>query len=200
MVRKPEEYPWSSYRSYIGEDSPPPWINIDWILKKHGTQERAARKNYQAFMEAGMDNPDEYPSEEIIGRAILGDREFVEEVVSATGEERRLGKPSALRFLREIPDMESLTRAVQEFYGIPRMASAQGKDDSRTWRAREMLIWLAKERTVAYNREIASAVGTISRSSIPHQLRRTRSKLGRTPGILEKWQKEGDDILSRLKS
>lgn len=199
MVVKPEDYSWSSYRSYIGEDDPPPWLNIDWLLKRHGTQEREARKKYQAFMEAGMDNPDEYPSEEAIGRAILGDKKFIEEVVSATGEERRLGKPSALRFLQGIPDLESLTRAVQDFYGVSRLSSAPGKDDSRAWRAREMLIWLAKDSTVASNREIAAVVGGSSRSSIPHQLRRTRSRLGRNPEILKQWQKEGGDILIRLK-
>jgi hypothetical protein len=34
MVGKPEDWPWSSYQSMIGEATVPKWLDMDWLLSQ----------------------------------------------------------------------------------------------------------------------------------------------------------------------
>lgn len=36
IVKKPEEYTWSSYRSYAGKEEKPKWLNVGWLLEEYG--------------------------------------------------------------------------------------------------------------------------------------------------------------------
>jgi len=46
MVKRPEQWVWSSYRAVIGQADRPPWLHIDWILGQfdYSTVSRAVKK------------------------------------------------------------------------------------------------------------------------------------------------------------
>ncbi len=53
ITQNPSRYPWSSYPAYLGVAPTPRWLSLQPTLGLFG--ERAARKRYQAFVEAGVD-------------------------------------------------------------------------------------------------------------------------------------------------
>lgn len=198
-VRRPEDYRWSSYRSYVGEVKSSPWLNVEWILKRYGREQREAQVSYRAFTEERMRDPECYPSEETVGGTVLGDRDFVRKVVKATGNEERQGKPSVQRYLGRMPPLEVICHEVCTFYGVDGFSSGNRKEGSRRRRARAMFIWLAREKTTAQNRMLAQLTGISSRSAISHQLHRTTTKIRKSPSLMEQWQKESNAILSAIR-
>lgn len=61
-VKTAEEYPWSSYRCYVGIEVTPPWLNTEWILRKYGANIRVSRRRYRAFVIRGMGGGGSYLS------------------------------------------------------------------------------------------------------------------------------------------
>ena len=47
MVAKPEQYPWSSYRSYIGQCTTLAWLKTDFILDYFGRKAPDAKNSYR---------------------------------------------------------------------------------------------------------------------------------------------------------
>ena len=52
LVKRPEEYLWSSYRSYLS-DHPPGWLNVNYVLSYFGNHLRS--KKYKDYLEEGVD-------------------------------------------------------------------------------------------------------------------------------------------------
>jgi putative transposase len=46
----PESHPWSSYRDYIGEREPPPWLETQLVLGLFGTDTKESRQGYRAYV------------------------------------------------------------------------------------------------------------------------------------------------------
>ena len=53
----PEEHGWSSYRSYIGEEKVPAWLNRDRILSRYGTGVEKAQRRYRSDVEGAVPRP-----------------------------------------------------------------------------------------------------------------------------------------------
>ncbi|MDF0674187.1 MAG: hypothetical protein P0120_07565 [Nitrospira sp.] len=56
-IRKPDTYPWSSYRTTTGLVSVPPFLTVDWLLSQFGHQRAAAQRKYRAFVAEGIGHP-----------------------------------------------------------------------------------------------------------------------------------------------
>ena len=53
MRLRPEEYRWSSYRSYVGKRKPPEWLYRDFILDYFAGAKPLAEKRYQESLVSG---------------------------------------------------------------------------------------------------------------------------------------------------
>src|SRR5712691_8142515 len=88
MVRKPEQYLYSSHRKYLGLEAPG-IVDLDPVLRHFGVKKALARERFGQFVMAGIKHGhrDEfYAAEE--GR-ILGSEEFVDATIHRIGETRR---------------------------------------------------------------------------------------------------------------
>ena len=56
LVTRPDQWPWSSHRAYLGLDAPRPFLSTDWILAAFGALQ--ARAAYACFIDDGMTRPD----------------------------------------------------------------------------------------------------------------------------------------------
>src|SRR6266581_1819550 len=56
ITAKPEEYRWSSYRVYIGENKATDWLKTEFILGYFGGKAPAAQKKYREFVEDIVDS------------------------------------------------------------------------------------------------------------------------------------------------
>jgi hypothetical protein len=50
LCTSPSEWPWSSYRAFVGEAPTPPFLTVDWLLARHGETRELARARYAEFV------------------------------------------------------------------------------------------------------------------------------------------------------
>jgi REP element-mobilizing transposase RayT len=50
LCRAAEDWRWSSYRSAIGLDRPPPFLTLDWLLGQFGSDRARARERLRSFV------------------------------------------------------------------------------------------------------------------------------------------------------
>ena len=78
------QYPWSSYRSYIGQDKALDFVDYEPMLAGMGGKSRVRTKRYREFIEAGLAEEDEDFKDALKAspRSIGGDsfREWVDEI------------------------------------------------------------------------------------------------------------------------
>ena len=102
IVAKPEEYRWSSYRSYIGQCQLPAWLKTDFILGYFGKNTKEAMGNYLRFVNDCLDREYISPLKRSVAAAILGSAEFIAAIEEEYLRER---KPD-----RNLPELRKLSR------------------------------------------------------------------------------------------
>ena len=122
MVSQANEWAWSSYGAIVGLESPPTWLETDWILGQFGEQRARARARagYAAFVAEGIDQPSVW--NRLRHQVFLGSDGFAECHRDACGplerlrevpraQRRALAKPLAV-FAREHPERrDAMARA-----------------------------------------------------------------------------------------
>jgi len=108
MVRRLEQWLWSSYRASCGQAAKPDWLQVDFVLSQFGAQRARAVAKYIAFVHEGAGLPSVWG--QLRGQVYLGSAAFVGKMQSLVDK-----KPS----LTEIPRAQRrvLTRALADFAG-----------------------------------------------------------------------------------
>lgn len=76
MVKSLEDWRWSSYPFFMEQETPPPWLDTEWLLSQFGSQRSAAITGYRQFVMAGKGLPS--PLEKTRHQLLLGDDAFAE--------------------------------------------------------------------------------------------------------------------------
>ena len=87
LVRRPEQWAWSSYAGYRDPRRAQPWVAHEAMLRAWQGQRggRDPRGAYVRFVEAGLANPPPSPFREAIGGWILGSERFVSRLRGLAG-------------------------------------------------------------------------------------------------------------------
>ncbi len=118
MVARPEEYRWASYRSFIGEEESPKWLNARFILESFGDEGANAGKKYRRFVEDALGSDEQSPLQATIASIILGSTAFVEEISAAhVGAKQADRSVPALRALKGRPMLDEIVAAVRAVVG-----------------------------------------------------------------------------------
>lgn len=113
MVPKPEDFPWSSYRSYVGQDNGPEWLKKEFIHGYFDKKIADARRKYRSFVEEIIGAEYESPLKGTFGTAILGTTGFVEMVTATHLVTREVERDvPALRQFTARPTLEKIQAAV----------------------------------------------------------------------------------------
>jgi REP element-mobilizing transposase RayT len=120
-TRKPDTYPWSSYRASAGLAAAPAWLSVDWLLSQFGKQRPAAQRKYRAFVAEGIGQPS--PWEQVQGQVLLGSEQFVERLQPGLRDKRPL---------REIPRKQRFASrpALARLFGARTMADRRRRNDA----------------------------------------------------------------------
>lgn len=87
MVRRLEDWPWSSYWAMVGAVPKPDWLTTDWLLSQFGKRRNIAMKRYRQFvMDGGQHELNMWSN--LKGQIYLGDEMFVSTVQKRIGKER----------------------------------------------------------------------------------------------------------------
>jgi hypothetical protein len=78
MVRRAQDWPWSSYRATAGLGEPAACLTTDWVLAGFGDTRASAQERYRGFVREGKGQPS--PWEWLKNQIYLGDDAFVEDM------------------------------------------------------------------------------------------------------------------------
>ena len=157
IVRRAEEYPWSSYPGYVRARRAVAWVSYDAVLSEFDRDPSAARRAYARFVRAGVEQPPRSPFAEAVGGLLLGSEKFVARMRRLVSDQ----PPDAgLPELRQLRSRPSLCRIAEEVAGHFGHDSADWQPGRRVDDAsRAMAAYLARRRFGYSAREVAAALG-----------------------------------------
>ncbi len=199
IVKKPQDYQWSSYRIYSGGTKDSAWLKWDWLSEYFGPEAREARARYREFVEALSDKPPPYPTDEIVAQAILGSEEFVIKIKSMLSKKAKPNEATGLKYLMIEISLDDLYNMVCLYYGINGLTGPVGEKMSLQRRARKSFIYLAREFTPASNVEIAGFLTDITASGVSHQYARMKRELQENGSVMAICTEEFSKILSHVR-
>ena len=90
MVHSAIDWPWSSYRATVGEQSKPSWLNTDWLLAGFAQRKLIAIEKYKQFVSEGKGQPS--PWEQLKNQIFLGDEKFVQAMQNQVEMDKELSE------------------------------------------------------------------------------------------------------------
>ena len=193
IVEKPEDYPYSSYKSYIArkkEDI----VYRDLVLGIVSKGRTDARRSYQLFIERGIGEADQNPLKEVYGGCILGRKRFIKEALGrlkdGIGAKEEISRRKELQFFHECDEIIDI---VSEQLEVPRDELFR----KRGW-GRDLTIHLMKKYSGMTNKEIGRLVGGLSYSAVTRARERFLEKTKKDRGLRKKAEKISA-ILSNVK-
>lgn len=124
MVKEPQAYRWSSYRSTLGLDPVPPCLSIEWLLSQFAKTKPVARQRYANFVLAGIGQAS--PWKALKGQVLLGSEAFIETmapqlkatetVLEIPKRQRRLHRPTLKRLFAGVDSKASRNQAMAQAY------------------------------------------------------------------------------------
>ena len=167
------DYRWSSYRAYVGLDSPPSWLTTGFILNALGRRNR--HKRYAAFVaEASDEAVTAFYSKSRID-PVLGEAEFKANVLA--GQALDIDRPE-LRAARTRPSLAQIVETTCRRFGV---------EEGEIWRvtrgkgvtspARAVAMYLCQEHAAMRLSEIAELFGLASYASAGSGIRNLKRRL-----------------------
>ena len=136
LVRKPEQWEWSSYRSTAGLTRVPDWLNVEWTRSQFGSGS-AAVEAYRRFVAERV--PEGSPLKGTIGQIYLGGESFRARVRERIG--RKAADGEFPRTQRLPPTVDALVAATAREFQV----TAAELRERRPTEARMAFAYLAQE-------------------------------------------------------
>jgi REP element-mobilizing transposase RayT len=115
MVTRPEEYKWSSYRSYIGLDKAADWLKTDFILGYFGDKGSNAQSRYRKFVEDLLGIEYDSPLKATVASTLLGSEDFVRDISGKhLGEKQSERSMPAVKALASRPSMDRIISTIKD--------------------------------------------------------------------------------------
>ena len=119
MVKTPLEYPWSSYRYFIGKDKKPQWVTTEFVLGDFGGEGRIGFRRYREYVERGETKELRNPFKSVIASTFLGGKDFINRIRMEYLEKKKIDKrniPAIKRVLKG-PSLEAIEKGVVKRLG-----------------------------------------------------------------------------------
>ena len=193
LAKRPEEYPYSSYRSYITREKEE-IVHRDRIWDMICGDGRNGAQKYRRFVEEVLGKDMESPLKKVYGGVILGEDKFIRDVLRRMeGRDVRRQDISYRRQLKVTKDVEEIIHAICSYLNVTRDVILEEKREFRN-----IAICLSKKYTGLTNREIGSLFGGISYSAITRVYQRFGEKILKNRDLRKQIEDIGN-ILSNVK-
>ncbi len=108
IVKRPEDWRWSSYISTVGIKRPPEYLTVGWIFGQFGSNRKKAKKSYKDFVRAGIKEENLWKN--LKGQILLGRREFIEKFRDLLLGKEKIGEiPKVQRYISR-PKIEEIIK------------------------------------------------------------------------------------------
>jgi REP element-mobilizing transposase RayT len=102
LIKRPEQWRWSSYRATAGWTKRASFLTVDWVLSQFGGQKRLAIEKYKRFVMEGVGK--ESPWETLRGQIFCGTDGFIKQLRGLLDEKERIKEvPRAQRYVARPP-------------------------------------------------------------------------------------------------
>ncbi|MFQ6615876.1 MAG: transposase [Fidelibacterota bacterium] len=195
IVRRPQDYPWSSYPALVGSLKGPDWLETRGLLSYFGGNTKEAIKGYREYVEEVDVKEVTYPSKHALGGVVLGGKDFVkwiqETFVSARREEKEIPQ---LRAIRPRISVETIVQAVcKEFDCAKEKILAKGLQRNR---AREIAIFLSRSHSGVSSKNLGKFFGGVSGAAITMSCTELNKGLARDKRLQDKMKRIEKEILN----
>ena len=116
LVDRAKDYPWSSYRHYIGQAKAPEWLITRFILAYFGQGISDAQKRYRKFIDGKVGEEYDHPLTKTVASTLLGNVDFVRGIKEKYLKNRETGRD--LPALRELSDRLSIANIQKEVESV----------------------------------------------------------------------------------
>jgi putative transposase len=183
LVKRPEQWAWSSYPGYRDPRRAQNWVAHDQLLgaRQGASGGKNARTAYVRFVEAGIEDPPPPPFRQAVGGWILGSDEFVARLRKLAGATVSKTPIPEARRLASL-DPKRILAAVADFYKVEPALLAKRHDPHI---ARAVAAWLCRRHTEATLAELAEWLGLSRADSVPNLTRRLEAQLKSQPELLD---------------
>lgn len=167
LVKRPQDYRWSSYGAYVGGGRMR-GLRTATVLEQLGAKPRQQIRSYREYVES---SPAEGVNEEpppTIKQVIIGDEEFAEQALKK--------RPSGI-VAEGGYTLTDVEKAVCQVMEIDREELARPQRTPGVNRARELFMYLARRHTDASLREIAQRLRVRDISTVSHGEKRVSDSL-----------------------
>ena len=135
LVRKLEEYRWSSYAAYIDQERAPRWLNRDAVYGELGSRQHAS--SYKTYVNQGVDQETTGFYGLIKTPSVLGDKKFREK---AQKKAQSLGREIDRKGIKHPVPLAKIIKAVASYY---RLTGPEIKQAKRGKGNRNIPRWIA---------------------------------------------------------
>lgn len=116
LVKRVDQWKWSSYRVTAYERGITSWLSTEWILSQFGTNSAQAQRIYRRFVAEGAGEPS--PWEKLRGQIYLGNERFLKEMSQRIKNVPREQIPEEV-IRPDRPTKEQIFTAVAGTAGVP---------------------------------------------------------------------------------
>jgi REP element-mobilizing transposase RayT len=179
IVRRAQDFPYSSHRAYLGLDEAQP-VDADPVLRHFGATKKLARERFALFVRAGMKQGHKEELYHADGGRILGSEEFVADSKNRAGEIPRGARPQVTP--RSRLDPKALIDAAERVTGFEARELCSANKARAMVRAKEAMIVVGRELG-ASNADLARLLGldasVVSRRNESGKAKMSESQEGR---------------------
>jgi len=193
LVKRPVEYPWTSYRSFIDQEGEDSLVDTGETLSYFSKHRHRATRAYREFVE-GDEGRDENPFARMEAGILLGEGAFKGKVLRLIEMKKVDEEVVQAKRLRKKISINAVIKACQLYYGKRRKALVER---AKGGEGRQEAIYLAKILTGEKGKEIGQYFG-IKGSAVSDAIRRLEERLDRESQLRERVEFLKGRILSEL--
>lgn len=173
ISKTPDEYLWSSHRSYVGREGESGLVNIDKVLMMFSDNKVKARDLYRAYMNnsKGLRGEEVYDSK---NQGIIGRDEFIEGVI------KRWGRGSIKPKRRKDYSLAEIAGGVERVFGI----------------TIKQLVGESKSEPVLLGRKIMTMVA----EAHGHKRKEIAEFIGKDPAVVTRYLREKQSLAAEMES
>lgn len=178
VVRRPGDYPWTSYRAFMGKGAGGALADTGDTFLYFSKKKKKAMKAYREFVE-GEEGREENPFEKLEAGLFLGDNRFRAKLLRQMNEVKIDDEVPQAKRLRKKVSVDAMIKVCESFYGKSReglVRRGKGK------RERQVAIYLSKVMSGGNNKEIGRYFG-IKGSAVSEVIKRIEERLGEDIGF-----------------
>jgi putative transposase len=155
IVQKPEDYRWTSFKTFIDKNIKNSLVDTADTLFYFSNQKGKAVKAYKAFVEAGM-GIDENPFKDVEAGIIFGDKRFKTKIMGLIDKIEADEEIPQIKRFRENVSTDTIIKTCSSFYGkIKDDLVKRGKNKPE----RQIAIYLSKVLSGKKNKEVGKYFG-----------------------------------------